>query len=140
MLIFGMVKYLTDNFLEAIKMAKCRTTRKWINENFLCISAGYCDLQYLLYYQNEDYYTCGVYGWNFDCYTFGDYAITTGYRNMIDNIPKDYSSLIHEYNNKAREIVENWEYKGDKRQDINKLLKEFLSKVFEKPEDRFYIY
>ena len=121
-------------------MAKLRTTRKWIKDNFTCISVGYCDLQYLLYYQNEDYYTCGVYGWNFDCYTFGDYAITTGYRGMIDNIPKDYSSLIHEYNNKAREIVENWDYKGDKRQDVNKLLKEFLSKVFEKPEDRFYIY
>ena len=121
-------------------MAKAKVTRKWIKDNFICISVGYCDLQYLLYYQNADYYTCGVYGWNFDCYTFGDYAITTGYRNMIDNIPKDYSSLIHEYNNKAREIVENWDYKGDKRQDVNKLLKEFLCKVFEKSEDRFYIY
>ena len=74
-------------------------------------------------------------------YTFGNYAITTGYRSMIDNVKKDYSSLIHEYNEKARVIIEDWDYKGNAREDVNNLLKEFLSKVFETEDSsRFYIY
>ena len=121
-------------------MAKAKVTRKWIKDNFTCINVGYCNLQHLLHYQNKDYFTCGVYGWNFDIYTFGDYAITTGYRGMINNVTKDYTALIYEYERKAREIEEDWNYKGDKRQAVNKLLKEFLSKVFDVAEDRFYIY
>lgn len=122
-------------------MAKAKVTRRWIRENFTCMSIGYCDLQYLLWYQNPAYYTCGVYGWNFDCYIFGDYAITTGYRNMIDDIKKDYYSLVREYNDKARKIIENWDYKEEnKRQDVNNLLKEFLSRVLDIPEDRLCIF
>lgn len=121
-------------------MAKAKVTRKWIKNHFICISVGYCNLQNLLHYQSEDYYTCGVYGWNFDCYTFGNFAITTGYREMINSIAKDYNALISEYDGKAREIVEDCHYKGNKRQDVNKLLKEFLSKVFDVAEDIFYIY
>ena len=121
-------------------MAKAKVTRKWIKDNFTCISVGYYYSHNLLHYQNADYYTCGIYGWNFDCYTFGNYAITTGFRGMIDNIAKDYDALIDEYDSKAREIVEDLNYKGDKKQDVNKLLKEFLSKVFDVAEDSFCIY
>ena len=121
-------------------MAKAKVTRKWVNNNYYCCSVGYCDLQYLLHYQSADYYTCGVYGWNMDVYTFGDYAITTGYRGMIDNVSKDYHSLIREYEEKARAIVSDWNYKGNAREDVNALLKEFLSKVFDVDSNRFYIY
>lgn len=124
-------------------MAKARVTRKWVNDNFYCCSAGYCDLQYLLHYVSADYYTCGVYGWNFDVYTFGDYAITTGYRGMIDNVEKDYHSLIHEYDSKARELIKSqWEKPYEElKTEVNNLLKEFLQKVFDtKDTTRFYIY
>ena len=86
-------------------MAKARVTRKWVDSNYYCCSVGYCDLQNLLYFQSASYYTCGVYGWNFDVYTFGDYAITTGYRGMIDNVKKDYHSLIREYDDRAKTLV-----------------------------------
>lgn len=121
-------------------MAKANVTRKWIKENFICISVGYCELPHLLWYQNASYYTCGVYGWNFDAYTFGNYAITTGYRNMINDISKNYNSLIYEYDSKARQIINNQEYKGNKRDDVNYLLKEFLTKVFDIPSDRLFIF
>lgn len=120
-------------------MAKANVTRKWIKENFINISVEYCGLQYLLWYQNASYYTCGLYGWNFDAYTFGKYAITTGYRNMINDISKDYNSLIYEYNSKAETIINNQEYKGDKREDVNSLLTEFLTKVFAIPSDKLFI-
>lgn len=124
-------------------MAKIKTTRKWVNNNFYCCSVGYADLQNLLHYQSADFYTCGVYGWNMDVYTFGDYAITTGYRGMIDNVPKDYHSLIREYDDKARELLKaQWEKPHDVlKAEINNLLKEFLQKVFDTEDTkRFYIY
>ena len=124
-------------------MAKANVTRKWVNNNYQCCSVGYCDLQNLLYFQSASYYTCGVYGWNFDVYTFGDYAITTGYRGMIDNVKKDYYSLIHEYDNKARELLKTqWEKPYEElKTEVNNLLKEFLQQVFDtKDSDRFYVY
>ena len=124
-------------------MSKAKVTRKWVKDNFYCCSVGYCDLQNLLHYQSADYYTCGVYGWNMDVYTFGGYAITTGYRNMIDNVSKDYHSLIREYDDKARELLKSqWEKPHDVlKTEVNNLLKEFLQKVFDtKDSDRFYIY
>ena len=128
-------------------MAKANVTRKWVNNNYYCCSVGYCDLQNLLYFQSASYYTCGVYGWNFYVYTFGDYAITTGYRGMIDNVKKDYNSLIHEYEDKAKKLVseyhELWKDKEKmeaKKEEVNNLLREFLSKVFDAEGNRFYIY
>ena len=126
-------------------MAKAKTTRKWINENYYCLSAGYCDLYYLLYFQDARFYTCGVYGWNFDAYTFGDYAITTGYRGMISNVktPIDRKyNTIRDYNNKAKEIIEDTsiEYE-DRKKKVNELLKDFLGLAFGvENKDRFYIY
>jgi hypothetical protein len=124
-------------------MSKSRVTRKWVKDNFYCCSVGYCDLQNLLHYQSASYYTCGIYGWNMDVYTFGDYAITTGYRGMIDNVPGDYHSLIREYEEKARELLKaQWEKPGDVLEaEVNKLLKEFLQKVFDTEDsNRFYIF
>lgn len=124
-------------------MAKVKVTRKWVKDNFYCCSVGYCDLQNLLHYQSADYYTCGVYGWNMDVYAFGDYAITTGYRNMIDNVAKDYHSLIHEYDDKARGLLSKmWDIPTEElKAEVNFLLKEFLQKVFDTEDStRFYIY
>lgn len=124
-------------------MAKANVSRKWVRDNYYCCSVGYCYLQNLLRYQSASYYTCGVYGWNFDVYTFGDYAITTGYRGMIDNVQKEYDSLIREYEDKARELLkEMWKKPYEElKTEVNNLLKEFLQKVFDTEDsNRFYIY
>lgn len=111
-------------------MAKAEVTRKWIAGNYTCYGTGYCDLQYLLRFQSRRFYTCGVYGWNFDAYTFGDYAITTGYRGMIHHVKCDFS-LDREYDDRARAILNNrsldWE---EQKKQVNALLEEFLFKVF----------
>lgn len=124
-------------------MAKANVTRKWVNNNFKCCSVDYCELQNLLYFQNPSFYTCGVYGWNFDVYTFGNYAITTGYRSMIDDVRKDYYDLIREYDSKARKLLDDRGTKNieEVRKEVNELLKEFLSSVFDTQDtDRFCIY
>lgn len=119
-------------------MAKAKTTRKWINANYNCISVGYCALEYLLRYQEARFYTCGVYGWNCDVYTFGDYAITTGYRGMIDNC-KYVELSASEYNKKAEKIIEaNFMNYEESRKQVNKLLEEFLKKTFKDDSIRVY--
>ena len=128
-------------------MAKANVTRKWVKANYYCCSVGYCDLQNLLHYQSAHFYTCGVYGWNMDVYTFGDYAITTGYRGMIDNVKKDYHSLIREYETKAREVLNRKRdektsfdnFYNQQKKEINDLLNEFLQKVFDTSFD-FHVF
>ena len=111
-------------------MARGEKTRKWIAGNYICYGTGYCDLQYLLRYQSRDYYTTGVYGWNFDVYTFGDYAITTGYRGMIHHIKRDFE-LDKKYDDMARDIIYNkklsWE---EEKIEVNLLLERYLRKIF----------
>jgi len=114
-------------------MAKANAPRKWIAQNYTCYGTGYCDLQHLLHYQSPDYYTCGVYGWNMDVYTFEDYAITTGYRGMINHIKWD-SKRDREYDERARDIQNNIALSyEERRKRTNALLKEYLEKVFGKP-------
>lgn len=118
---------------------KARVTRRWVAYNYSCCAVGYCDLQSLLRFQKARFYTAGIYGWNFDVYDFGDYAITTGYRDMIDNCTNSYTSdLAREYETKAGEIISNWSVPLEEQETkVNELLKDFLTKVF--GEKRFYL-
>ena len=110
---------------------KRKTTRKWVADYYTCYGTGYGDLQYLLRFQDADFYTCGVYGWNFDVYTFGKYAITTGYRGMVHHVETQWE-IEKEYEEKARQIIYNRELDFDEqKKQVNLLLKDFLKKVFE---------
>jgi hypothetical protein len=109
-------------------MAKAEVTRKWVASNYTCCGVGYCDLQFLLRFQSKRFYTCGVYGWNFDVYTFGDYAITTGYRNMVHHVQ---TKNVSQYDNEARAILNDnsltWE---EQKEKVNSLLEQFLEETF----------
>jgi hypothetical protein len=97
---------------------KFRTSKKDITNKYsgyyyqVCI--GYCDMQYLLNYENPIAYTCGTYGWNADIYDVSDIVgynvcIVTGYR-PFGNIRLDYDKK-HEYEKRAEQIVH--DYKRD---------------------------
>ena len=109
---------------------KAKTTRKWVASAYTCYGTGYGDLQFLLRFQSPRFYTCGVYGWNCDIYTFGDYAITTGYRGQVHHVDRQYE-LEREYDNEAYKVIDcdelSWE---EKQKKVNTLLKDFLHKVF----------
>lgn len=107
---------------------KYKTTRKAIVDGAINIrSAGYCDLQALLYNHAPIAYTCGIYGWNFDVYNVYGITICTGYRNM----PGKRLDGIGEYESKARAILDNYtDYNGiggheRKKAEIETLLQEF---------------
>lgn len=109
-------------------MAKVEVTRKWLASNYTCCGVGYCALQYLLWFQSKKFYTTGVYGWNFCAYTFGDYCITTGYRNMIHHVE---AKNVDEYDNKAHEILKDSSLSYEEQKNkVNALLKQFLEKTF----------
>lgn len=90
-------------------MSKQHTTIKYIKKVWGNIyRCGYCDLQYIMRYEEPTYYNSGVYGWNCDIYTDfkRDIAITTGYRNMAGKMIPD--EIIEKYSKIAKEISEDW--------------------------------
>lgn len=113
-------------------MAKAKTTRKWVAGNYACVSVGYCGLQSLLRYQSPRFYTCGVYGWNCDVYTFGDWAITTGYRGMVSHVDGLGYDRTREYEKKAEAL--------GTRDAVNGLLKEYLAEVFGTDAVKRFVY
>ena len=106
---------------------KFKTTKKAIVEGSAkIVSAGYCDLQYLLRYHEPLAYTCGVYGWNFDVYEIDGLTICTGYRNM----PGKTANNIREYEKKTEKIAENWNTPyEEKKGQIENLLHEFIKQA-----------
>ncbi len=102
---------------------KYKTTAKAIRQG-ACNprSAGYCDLQWLLYNHEADAYTSGVYGWNFDVYEVYGVTICTGYRGMVG--PR--CEGIAEYEQKAEAIWRDSSLTYEEaREKIEELLREF---------------
>lgn len=108
---------------------KIKTTRAAIvRTSNNIISAGYCDLSFLLNNHSPMAYTCGIYGWNFDVYEIDGVTICTGYRNM----PGRKANNIHNYEERARKIL-SWENESmtydEKRAAVENLLHEFLKQA-----------
>lgn len=101
---------------------KYKTTAKALKEGYYKIlDVGYCDLQFLLKYQNPVAYSSGVYGWNFDVYDINGVAIATGYRGMPSKNTKNITyKIMKEYDDKAQ---------GKTAAEIEVLLKEFMALV-----------
>ena len=107
---------------------KIKTTKKEIlNSGYHIIKIGYCDAQYLLYYNMADYYSAGVYGWSCDYYKFDEHSviISTGYLPI--GVQCNYE-LLKKYNAKAQKIIYNYKlsYKEQKNK-VQKLLKAYLT-------------
>ena len=109
---------------------RTKVTRKQIVDNYYCVAVGYCQLQHMLSYANSPYYTAGIYGWNFDVYTFEykgcNVAICTGYRGMPGK-HLDYA-MEHEFDIKAERIC--YDDERNKRERLDSLIQEFLAAAF----------
>lgn len=109
---------------------KVEVTRKAIANAYFCKTVGYCDLQYLFRGVEPNFYTHGIYGWNFDAYTYGNKCVTTGYRNMIgDRIPRE---IVEKYEEAAKNI---WNYENkatydEKAEAAENLRREFWKEAF----------
>ncbi len=80
---------------------------KYCNNFRHVFRAGYCDLQFIFYGIEPQFYNAGVYGWN--CNLYADYSrdciITTGYRNMRGSLIP--SEILRKYDAAARAIIDN---------------------------------
>lgn len=106
---------------------KFKTTEKALRDGCpRIVSAGYCDLQYLLRTKEPIAYTCGVYGWNFDVYEINGLTICTGYRGMVG--PR--ANNVREYEKKAEKIWEDYARPWEERQkEVDALLMEFVAQA-----------
>lgn len=108
---------------------KYRTTKKAIRESGAAVyKVGYCDLQFLLRFNNPFAYSEGVYGWSCDYYrisgAFDGVIISTGYNPIGRKV--DYS-IVREYNEKARAINDNYNLPYEQREaEVKALLNEFI--------------
>ena len=85
-------------------------------------ATGACELHSLFSFINPYAYNSGVYGWNCDVYSYGVFAITTGYRAFGYRLPRE---LVKSYETRANEIlktISNWE---TKKAQIMELLEQF---------------
>lgn len=108
---------------------KYRTTKRDIQANYTTVSIGYCELQDLLAYEEPEAYTCGVYGWNADIYSFGGIAIVTGYR-PFGKIHLDYE-MIRKYNDTAKKIRCGAGDYDTRKAAVKKLLDDFINEIIE---------
>ena len=86
-------------------MRKIQAKKSDMRQNYRILSVGYCDMQYLLKFQNPVAYSAGVNGWDCDYYEIDDVVICTGYNPIKSkNIIDDYE-LIREYEQKASQDI-----------------------------------
>ena len=105
---------------------KEKTTRKRVMENHnVIIRVGYCNLQFLLKHENEQFYTTRVEGWGSDIYSFGSIAIVTGYA-PFGNVSPSWD-IIDSYEKRAIAIDSSNLSHENKKIETKKLLDEFLA-------------
>ena len=113
---------------------KLQTTKSNIKNNFCTVlTVGYCELQYLLNHSNAFAYSAVVYGWVCNYYTpstkYSGVCIATGYNTERLSGKRVNYALVQEYEQKAREIVYNYETQMNKREALNTLIDEFIEKA-----------
>ena len=112
-------------------MSKYRTTKKEMNEGYThIVGTGYCNLQYLLRFEEPFAYSTRAEGWSCDYYDIDDVLICTGYAPMRSKRTKSNYQIENEYDEKAREIYNNqnlsWE---EQKEQIETLLHEYIKAV-----------
>lgn len=107
---------------------KIKTTAKAIRNSYETkVALGYCEASHLFRNHEPIAYTCGVYGWNFDVYQFGNVLVSTGYRGMVGSRP---AVPVTEYECKAKAIAGDYSKPYEARQEaIESLLREWLNQL-----------
>ena len=116
---------------------KFKTTKKEIMDNyaFVC-SVSYCELQYLLQYENPVAYISNTSGWRADIYEVDRCtAIVTGYAPFGDYAPSH--ELCQKYEKQAKSIIYDCKFTFEEqrkqfKQLINSFIKETLNEFSKK--------
>lgn len=112
-------------------MSKIRLTKKSLNTDYWNIlGTGYCNLQFLLKFQEPFAYSARAEGWACDYYNVDGLLISTGYSPMKSKRVRSCYELEHEYDDIAKEILEDSEISwAEKEERVNKLLRQFVERI-----------
>lgn len=114
-------------------MLKCKVTKKDLLDNYYyVISCGYCDTQYLLRREAPRFYYSNIYGWRFDVYEIeNNFIITDGYEYLKRHKKQSkIIEIIQKYDNKAKNIIQNNNYKNINT-NLNKNLEKCIKEIKE---------
>lgn len=117
---------------------KTYVTNKQLKNHYdIMLRVASYELNTLLSYEDAKYYNGGIYGWNFDVYTFvvktktgiKSVALSKGYRNTQGKVINN--QLVKEYDQKANEIIKNNGFSVKNAELLKELINELILKVIE---------
>jgi len=109
---------------------KYNATKKDMKRYDKIIGTGADNLQHLLKFHDPIAYSTRAEGWSCDYYDIDGVLISTGYAPLDSKRTFANYALIHEYDEKARDINANNEIEyDDKKAMVNELLSEFITKA-----------
>lgn len=111
-------------------MTKYKVTRKAMKESYdKIISVSYCNLQYLLKFQEPFAYSTRAEGWACDYYDIDGVLISTGYAPIDSRRTKSTYDICKKYDKAAREILCEYSSYEEQKEKINYLLMEYIKEV-----------
>lgn len=112
-------------------MTKYKVTRKAMKESYERIAkVGYCNLQYLLRFQEPFAYSTRAEGWACDYYDINGILISTGYSPIERKRTKCCYDICRKYDDKARNILYDTSLSYEEQKErIDSLLNEFIAEI-----------
>jgi len=110
-------------------MQKFKTTKKEMKNRYDQI-VGISDAQYLLKYEEPIAYSTRVEGWACDYYDIDGILISVGYAPLDSRKTKCNYSLVHGYDEQARDIINDYDKSSEQqREEVTRLLKQFVEEI-----------
>lgn len=114
-------------------MSKVKVTKKEMKNSYhKIISVSYCNLQYLLRFQEPYAYSARSEGWACDYYDIDGVLISTGYAPLDSRNTRSTYDICRKYDDVARGIIYDYSISRDEQEErVNNLLKEYIQEVAE---------
>lgn len=111
-------------------MTKYKVTRKAMKESYdRIICVGYCNLQYLLRFQEPFAYSTRSEGWACDYYDIDGVLISTGYAPIDSRRTKSSYDVCRKYDKAAQKILCEYSSYEEQKEKVNNLLMEYIKEV-----------
>lgn len=111
-------------------MTKYKATRKAMKESYdKIICVGYCNLQYLLRFQEPFAYSTRAEGWACDYYDIDGILISTGYAPIDSKRTKSTYEICRKYDEAAQKILCEYSLYEKQKEKVNNLLMDYIKEV-----------
>ena len=112
-------------------MMKYKTTKKAMKESYDRIAKiGYCNLQFLLRFQEPFAYSTRAEGWACDYYNINEILLSTGYAPIDSKRTKCTYDVCKKYDSAAEKILCDYSLSQEKQKEkIDILINEFIAEI-----------